>query len=355
MTDQPTTSTDEILFSVKGGIGYVLLNRPKALNSLTHGMCVAFKAKIDEWAADDAIEAMVIEGAGEKGFCAGGDVRAVHDSGKAGTGYWKDFFSDEYRMNAALFHFQKPFIALVDGIVMGGGVGVSDPASHRILTERTMYAMPETGIGLIPDVGGSYFLSRLPGRLGFYLGLTGARIRAADCMYAGVADAYMPSDKIAAFKADLEVTHIADVDDVDRILEKYKADPGEAPLAAIVDQINEAFAGHSVDEIVATLETAGDDWSSQTAATLVTKSPSSLKLTFRLLHEGAGLDFNDCLRMEYRLVSRCMEGNDFYEGVRAVLIDKDNAPVWKPARIDAVSDEMIDGYFASLGPEELKL
>ena len=349
------TDTEEILFSVKGGIGHVLLNRPKALNSLTHDMCVAFKAKIDEWAADDAIEAMVIEGAGEKGFCAGGDVRAVHDSGKAGTNYWKEFFSDEYRMNAALFHFDKPFIALVDGIVMGGGVGVSEPASHRIVTERTMYAMPETGIGLIPDVGGSYFLPRLPGRLGLYLGLTGTRIRAADCLYAGVADAYVPSDRIEALKADLRNTHIAEVDDVDRIIEKYKTDPGDAPLEAIIDQVNEAFSGHSVEEIVETLETAGDDWSSKTVATLITKSPTSLKLTFRQLHEGAGLDFNDCLRMEFRLVSRSMEGNDFYEGVRAVLIDKDNAPVWKPVRIDEVSDEVIDGYFAPLGQDELKL
>jgi enoyl-CoA hydratase/carnithine racemase len=347
------SNSEDVVFSVDGGIGHILLNRPKALNALNHDMCVAMKAKLDAWAADDAIEAVVIEGAGEKGFCAGGDVRAVHDSGRAGTDYWKKFFSDEYRMNAAMFHFDKPYIALVDGIVMGGGVGVSEPGTHRIVTERTMYAMPETGIGLIPDVGGSYFMPRLPGRMGLYLGLTGTRIRAADCIYAGVADAYVPSEHMEAIKTDLRNTHIAGVDDVDRIIEKYKADPGDAPLAAINDQINESFAGHSVEEIVETLETAGDDWSSQTAATLVTKSPTSLKLTFRQLHEGAGLDFNDGLKMEFRIVSRIMDGHDFFEGVRAVLIDKDNAPEWKPSLLEEVSDETIDGYFESLGSEEL--
>lgn len=351
------SDSDEVVFSVEGGIGHILLNRPKALNALTHGMCVAMKEKLDAWADDDTIEAIMIEGAGEKGFCAGGDIRAVHDSGREGTDYWRKFFSDEYRMNAAMFHFDKPYIALIDGIVMGGGVGVSEPGTHRIVTERTMYAMPETGIGLIPDVGGSYFLSRLPGQLGQYLGLTGARIRAADCLYAGVADAFVPSEKIEDLKAELRATHIAGVDDVDRIVEKFKAEPtadgSEAPLKEVRERIERAFAGATVEEILEALETSGDDWDSQMAATLVTKSPTSMKLSHRLIHEGAGLDFNQALQMEFRIVSRIMEGHDFFEGVRAVIIDKDNAPVWKPARLDQVSDAEIDRYFASLGDEEL--
>ncbi|RMF10043.1 MAG: enoyl-CoA hydratase/isomerase family protein [Alphaproteobacteria bacterium] len=345
----------EIIFSVEGGIGHVLLNRPKALNALTHGMCTALHAQLDAWGADDSVEAVVIEGAGEKGFCAGGDIRAIHDSGKAGTDYWRRFFSDEYRLNAAIFHYQKPYIALIDGIVMGGGVGVSEHGTHRIATERTLYAMPETGIGLIPDVGGSYFLPRLPDHLGLYLGLTGARLKAADCIHAGVADAFIPSDRLEAFKAELRATHIADVDDVDRIIEKYKTDPGEASLSQVQDEIARCFAGHTVEEIIEALDESGSEWATRTAKTLATKSPTSLKLTFRQIHEGAGLDFNDGMRMEYRVVSRIMKGNDFYEGVRAVIIDKDNAPKWQPDRLDAVTDEMVDSYFASLGDDELEL
>ncbi len=349
------TDDSEIIFSVDGGIGHILLNRPKALNALTHGMCTALKAQLDAWAEDDAIEAVVIEGAGDKGFCAGGDIRALHDSGLGGTDYWKHFYGDEYRLNAAIFHFDRPYIALIDGVVMGGGVGVSEHGSHRIATERTLYAMPETGIGLVPDVGGSYFLPRLPDRLGLYLGLTGARLKAADCIHADVADAYIPSDRLEAFKADLRATHIAEVDDVDRIIDKHKADPGPASLTDVQDQIADCFAGRSVEEIMAALNGAGTDWAAKTAATMATKSPTSLKLAFRQIHEGAGLDFNDGLRMEYRLVSRIMGGRDFFEGVRAVILDKDNAPDWQPARLEDVTDDMVDAYFESLDADELEL
>lgn len=347
------TDEQEIIFSVEGGIGHVLLNRPKALNALTHGMCTALHAQLDAWGADDAIEAVVIEGAGDKGFCAGGDIRALHESGRDGTDYWRHFYGDEYRLNAAIFHFDKPYIALIDGIVMGGGVGVSEHGSHRIATERTLYAMPETGIGLVPDVGGSYFLPRLPDHMGLYLGLTGARLKAADCVHSGVADAFISSDKLDALKADLCATHIADVDDVDRIIDKYKGDPGPAPLADVAEEIDQHFAHHSVEEIVEALN-SGSDWARKTAAVMATKSPTSLKLAFRQIHEGAGLDFNDGLRMEFRLVSRIMQAHDFFEGVRAVILDKDNAPNWQPASLEGVTDVMVDSYFAPLGSDELE-
>lgn len=349
------STPDEIIFSVEGGIGHILLNRPQALNALTHGMCKALKVQLDAWADDDSVEAVVIEGAGDKGFCAGGDIRAIHDSGRDGTDYCKNFFADEYRTNATIFHFPKPYIALIDGIVMGGGVGVSEHGTHRIATDRTLYAMPETGIGLVPDVGGSYFLPRLPGRLGLYLGLTGARLKAADCVHAHVADAYVPSDRLESFKAALRQTHIADVDDVDRVIEKFAMDPGPAPLADIVADIDQLFAGDTVEEIMAAFQGAGTEWATKTAKILSTKSPTSLKLAFRQIHQGAGLDFNDGLRMEYRLVSRIMDGHDFYEGVRAVIIDKDNTPKWDPARLEDVMDAVVDAYFAPLGADELKI
>jgi enoyl-CoA hydratase len=346
---------EEILFDSVKGIGYVLLNRPKALNALTHNMCVRLDERLQAWAAAPDIKAVVIEGAGEKAFCAGGDIRVVHDSGKGDGVEARRFFADEYVMNARLAHFPKPYIALLDGIVMGGGVGVSVHGSHRIVTERTLFAMPETGIGLIPDVGGSYFMPRLPGELGMYFGLTGVRLKAADTLYAEIGTHFVPSGKLPGLKKALQDADIGNVKDVDAVLAQFTADPGEPTLPEIRTKIDRIFSAGSVEEIIARLTDDGSEWAIKTRDGLLTKSPTSCKLTFRQLREGAKLDFNDGMRMEYRIVCRIMDGHDFFEGVRAVLIDKDHAPKWKPARLEDVSDAEIAKYFEPLGENELKL
>lgn len=348
---------DEILFSVKGRVGCIRLNRPKALNSLTREMCVAMRAQLAEWATDDAIDAVLIEGEGEKAFCAGGDVLKVARSAQDGSDAWWRFFHDEYRNNSLIGRLPKPYAALIDGVTMGGGVGVSVHGDYRVATERTLFAMPETGLGLIPDVGGSNVLPRLPGAMGMYLALTGYRAKAADCLYLGVATHYMPSDSLTTVKADL-------VDRDDRIdmarlgvvLDAHAGDPGIAPLAEHRADIDRHFAQDSVEAILAALDADGSDWAHKTAETLRGKSPTSLKLSFELLRRGAALDLEDCLRMEYRVVRRIMTmDTDFFEGVRSILIDKDNAPNWSPATLDAVDDGAIAAHFEDLGADELKL
>ncbi|MCG8548372.1 MAG: enoyl-CoA hydratase/isomerase family protein [Alphaproteobacteria bacterium] len=335
------TETDDILFDVADGIAVVILNRPAALNALTLGMIYAFEAKLRAWAADPDIRAVVVRGAGEKGFCAGGDIRALYDG--RGTAITRDFFFEEYRLNHAVFHFPKPYIALMDGITMGGGVGLSVHASHRVVCEPTLFAMPETGIGLFPDVGGSYFLPRLPGAIGMYMGLTGARLRAADCLYAGIADVFVPVDRHDALIEGLRAG--ATPEDV---LEALGAPPDAPPLAADRAAIDRCFSAESVELVIAALDAEATDWSEKTAKILAAKSPSSLKITFRKIRAGATMDFDDCMKMEFRISQHVMARDDFYEGVRAVVIDKDQAPNWRPDRLDALSDADIAEYFAPL-------
>ena len=338
------SETDEILFERRGAAGLITLNRPKALNALTHGMAVAMHAQLKRWAADDAVGCVVVQGAGERAFCAGGDIRTLYDSGKAGTPYALEFYRDEYLLNAFIKHYPKPYIALVSGIVMGGGVGVSVHGSHRIADETTLFAMPETGIGLFPDVGGSFFLPRLPGELGMYLGLTGARLKAADALYAGVATHFVPAAQRPALIERLARSNIAIA----------SASPGPAPLSDLRGKIDTIFSARSVEAILERLERDGSDWALDTAATIRTKSPTATKLAFRQIREGKTKDFDDCMRMEFRMVNRVIAGYDFYEGVRATIIDKDGAPKWKPDSLAAVPDKDIDAYFAPL-KEELPL
>ena len=349
----------EILFEQRGAVGLVTLNRPKALNALTHGMVVAMKAKLDAWAGDPAIGIVVVRGAGEKAFCAGGDIRAIAESGRAGTNYALDFWHDEYILNATIKHYPKPYLALIHGIVMGGGVGVSVHGRYRIACETTLFAMPETGIGFFPDVGGSYFLPRCPGEIGMYLALTGARLKAADAMYAGIATDIMSADQqdaIIAALADGEMPGdlMSEVTG-GYIVRRELEDGGPPPLSEHRAKIDRLFAGDFVEAILAGLDTEADDWSRATAATIRTKSPTSLKLTFREIREGTKLSFDDCMRMEYRMASRILLGTDFYEGVRAVIVDKDNAPKWRPAALSDVTNKAIDAYFEPLGEKELKL
>jgi enoyl-CoA hydratase len=338
------SASDDILFEKRGAAGLITLNRPKALNALTHGMAVAMHARLGEWAVDKSIACVIVQGAGERAFCAGGDIRTLYDSGRAGTPYALEFYRDEYLLNAYIKHYPKPYVALISGIVMGGGVGVSVHGSHRIADETTVFAMPETGIGLFPDVGGSFFLPRLAGELGMYLGLTGTRLKSADAFHAGVATQFVPAAQRAALIEQLAGGNLSVV----------STNPGPAPLADLRGKINTIFSAATVEAILERLDRDGSDWALDTAATIRGKSPTATKLAFRQIREGKLKSFDDCMRMEFRMVNRVIAGHDFYEGVRATIIDKDGAPKWKPGSLAAVSDTDIDAYFAPL-EEELPL
>ncbi|KQY96587.1 enoyl-CoA hydratase/isomerase family protein [Brevundimonas sp. Root1423] len=335
----------EVLTRVESGVGRITLNRPKALHALNRDMCEAMTAALLAWRADETVKSVLIDHSGERGFCAGGDIRMIAESGAGDASEAKAFFLSEYRLNHLMFEYPKPITAIVDGIVMGGGVGISEPAEVRIATERTTYAMPETGIGLFPDVGGGWFLSRLPGQTGVWLALTGARLKAADTVFLGIHSHYLPSDAVEAFKAILaaDPAHPADVAD------GLEADPGEAPVEAHLEAIDRLFAFDTVEEIFAALEADGSDWALAQLAVLKTKSPQSMKVTLRQLRTGAGLaSFADNMAMEYRLGGRVVRSHDFQEGVRAVIVDKDNTPNWSPAELSGVTDAMVEALFAPL-------
>jgi enoyl-CoA hydratase len=333
-------SDAEILFETRGAVGLITLNRPKALNALTRDMCLAMKAQLDAWTGDVQIKTAVVQGSGERAFCAGGDIRSLYESGKAGTSYALDFYRDEYILDAAIKHYPKPYVALISGIVMGGGVGVSVHGGHRIADETTTFAMPETGIGLFPDVGGSYFLPRCPGQIGMYLALTGARLKTADCLYAGVATHFVAKDK----RAEL-VERMAAGAPPDEALKELSDTVPDTFLDSHRKSIDAIFATDSMEDILAALDADHTDWSRDTARTIRAKSPTSTKLTFRQIREGAKLSFDECMRMEYRMVQRIVAGHDFYEGVRATIIDKDGTPRWDPPELSAVTDDAIEAYF----------
>jgi len=346
--------TDEIIARKVGQIGRITLNRPKALNALSmymvHGMTEALLA----WKDDDSVKAVVVDGEGEKGFCAGGDILMLHNSGKANDGQAWRFWHDEYQLNTLIKHYPKPYVALIDGITMGGGVGISVHGSHRVAGDRTMLAMPETGIGFFPDVGGTYFLPRLAGEIGMWMGLTGARLKAADCVATGVATHYTPSADLPALIAALESADLGDEDALELILEEHSGDPGDSDLAVTRGLIDAAFAGDDVAEMLARITEAGDSWSQKQAKIIGMKSPTALKLTCAAIRSGADKSFEDVMRQELRLSSHCLGGVDFYEGVRAVIIDKDNTPNWSPATLDGVEDAVIASYFNALsGDKEL--
>lgn len=344
---------NDIIFEVERGRARVLLNRPKALNALSFEMAKRFDARLSEWAEDPAVRFVVIEGAGERAFCAGGDIRELYRSmNDPASTLAADFYRVEYRLNHRIHAFPKPYVALIDGVVMGGGVGVSVHGSHRVVGDKLLFAMPETGIGLFPDVGGSYFLPRLPGRLGFYLGLTGARIGAADALYCGIATHYVPSDRFAALRTALDE---GGAEGIDAAIARFAADPGPAPLAAHRAAIDRCFAAGTVEGVLDALRAEGTEWARETLAGLAKKSPTSLKVTLRQLQRGAGLDFAAAMRMEYRLSQHFCAGHDFREGIRAVVIDKDNAPRWRPDRLDAVSEADVESYFAPLPGGDLEL
>ncbi len=340
----------DVLTHRHGPIGHLSLNRPKALHALTLEMCHAMSAALADWAKDDAIEAIIIDHAEGRGFCAGGDIAflrnsALNDGGRSG----RKFFHDEYQLNHQIFAYEKPVVAFMDGITMGGGVGLSQPADFRVATENTRFAMPESGIGLFPDVGGGWYLSRLPGRLGQFLALTGARLDGAECVWAGLATHYLPSDKLAEAKARI----IADPSRIAGILSELSVTPPQARLSSNEDRINKHFASDDYKDILGSLEADDSDWAAKERDTLGTKSPQTCAVALRQLREAKALDdFADNMRMEYRIASRVITRPDFAEGVRAVIVDKTNDPHWEPATPKEVTDELIDGIFAPLPPNE---
>lgn len=334
----------EVLFSRAGAAGVITLNRPQSLNALTLNMVRLIDPQLRAWADDDAVKCVLIEGAGEKAFCAGGDIRVLHDWGRANDPRAIGFYREEYRLNTLIKTYPKPYIALMDGINMGGGVGLSVHGSLRVATERLVFAMPETGIGLFPDVGGSFFLSRCPGEIGLYLALTGERLKAPDALYAGIADLYVSSAQLPALKEKLSAG-----EDV----RAMHHSPGDAPLAGLRADIDRHFSKASLVDILTSLRQDPSDWARKTVSIIEAKSPLSSLIAFRQIREGKHLSFEDAMRMEFRLASRFMRGHDFFEGVRAVVIDKDQKPHWQPDRLSGVSDEMLDFYFASLGADEL--
>lgn len=346
----------EILFDVKGQVGRIHLNQPKTFNSLTRHMCQSLRQKLLDWGGDDAVAAVVVTAEGERPFCAGGDIRAIYDIALDDRDLGRPFFQDEYRLDHAVYHFPKPYVAMVDGIVMGGGVGISIHGSHRVVTERTTFAMPETGIGLFPDVGASVFLPQAPGQVGTYLGLTGARLKAANAIHAGFGTHYVPTDKIDAL---VDALCAADLSGdaggaVDGVLADFSTNAGAADLLDHRPVIDTAFAKDTVEDIVEALRAEDGCFAIEAADTLAEKSPTSLKITLRQLREGASLDMDEALLMEYRMVCECLRGNDFFEGIRAAVVDKDRSPKWQPESLGAVPDEAVAAHFKPLGDDELR-
>ncbi len=347
----------DILFERRGAAGLITLNRPAALNAVTHGMVLALRAQLDAWADDPAITRVVITAAGERAFSAGGDIRALTDLGKAGKhDDALQFWRDEYPLNAAIKTFRKPYVSLIDGIVMGGGVGVSVHGSHRIAGDRFAFAMPEVGIGFFPDVGATWFLPRMPGELGAYCALTGERFGIADAVAAGIATHRIPSARFGALLDGLTGTV-----SVDALLSAFSEPVGEGPITARRAAIDRLFAGDRVEDILAALEreaaagTPDSAWAAKIAATLRGKSPLSLKIALAQVRRGSYWDFAACMRAEFRIVSRVIHGHDFYEGVRAVIVDKDNHPRWQPSALAEVSSAQVERHFAPLGDKELAL
>jgi enoyl-CoA hydratase len=341
--------TEEVIARIDGCAGRLSLNRPKALGALTTAMVEAMTAALLAWRTDPAVEAVLIDHEGERGFCAGGDIRFLAQSARDGGAAAKDFFFKEYRLNHLLMVYPKPVIAIMDGVTMGGGVGISLPATYRIATESTRFAMPETGIGLFPDVGGGWHLSRLPGQTGLWLALTGARLAAADCLALGLATHVVDSARLPALK-DLIVTGPGSIG---AGLEAFVADPGPPPILQRRAAIDALFGGPTLESIFAALEADGSDFAREQLAILKTKSPLTMKVALREIGEGAQMaGFADEMVSEMRIGARMVMSHDFAEGVRAVIVDKDNAPAWDPPNAEGVSVEMLDAIFAPLAAGE---
>ena len=341
--------TEDIHIRTVGKTGRITLTRPQALNAMTYEMCMSIGATLDEWKNDDSVSIIVIDAEGSKSFCAGGDIADLYKTGKAGDfAYGQKFWADEYRINAKIKNYPKPYVAIMDGIVMGGGVGISAHGSHRIVTENTLFAMPECGIGLVPDVGGNFFLSRAQGSIGEYLGATGARLKASDCIYAGIADCFVPDEELSKLIQILE-----DTGDTNCIKDfARECIPGE--LAINQKTIDTHFSKANAVEIIASLEADGDDWELNAAKLMRRNCPLSVACAIEIVREARKAQtIEDILKLEYRFTHRSMEHGDFIEGIRAQIIDKDRKPKWQPATLEELTQDKINSMLGSLGADEL--
>lgn len=344
-----TAATDEVLIRIEGEVGRITLSRPKALHALTTAMCKAMTEALLAWRYDPAVKLVLMDHSGERGFCAGGDIRMLAESGASDGKDARQFFFIEYRLNHLLFEYAKPVVVIMDGVTMGGGVGLAMPAGYRVATERTTFAMPETGIGLFPDVGGGWFLPRMPSHIGTWLALTGGRIKAADCELVGVATDFVESDKIEALKAAI----VADAAAIDGVLTEFEGDAGRPPLAAHQDEIDRVFGADTLEEILTRLKAAGTEWADEQLRVMGTKSPQTMKVALRQLRLGGKMEsFAENMTMEYRIGARVVQRHDFIEGVRAVIVDKDNAPRWNPPSAEGVTEAMLDEIFAPLPSDQ---
>lgn len=337
---------DEVLTRVRDGVGFLTLNRPKAINSLTQTMVTAMDAALTAWKNDDDVRAVVLNGAGERGLCAGGDVVAIYHSAKAGGADARTFWFDEYRLNSRIGHYPKPYVALMDGIVMGGGVGVSAHASARVVTDTSKIAMPEVGIGFIPDVGGTFLLSRAPGRLGLHAALTGAPFTGADAIALGFADHYVPHARLEEFTADVVA------DGVEHAVQAHAQEPPTSQLAAQRDWIDQCYRGETVADIVAALESHQAEPANQAAKLIATRSPIALAVTLAAVRRAAELPtLDDVLVQEYRVSCASLRSHDLVEGIRAQLVDKDRNPQWSPQSLAEVTEADVEAYFTPADPD----
>jgi enoyl-CoA hydratase len=362
-------NNSDTLFERRGTAGVVTLNRPQALNAVSHAMVRSLAQQLAEWEADPAVTRVIVTAAPGKAFSAGGDLRALYDLGRAGRfDEALEYFRDEYALNALIKHFRKPYVALIDGIVMGGGVGISVHGSHRVAGDRFTFAMPEVSIGFFPDIGATWFLPRMPGELGTYCALTGERLDPADGVAAGIA-----THRIASARFPDLAEALCGAVPVDAVLGAFAQPAGEGPVAARRRAIDRLFAGARVEDILAALDAEASQNGTQeginegtedgreegtdaafaaaTAALIRTKSPTSLKIALEQMRRGSALDFTQCMRTEFRIVSRLVQEHDLYEGIRAVIVDKDQAPRWQPPTIAAVSAAEVERHFAPLARE----
>ncbi|TVU59251.1 enoyl-CoA hydratase/isomerase family protein [Paenarthrobacter nitroguajacolicus] len=339
---------DEVLFERRGHLGIVTLNRPKAVNALNAGMVKAMLRQLTAWTDDDAIATVLVRGAGDRGLCAGGDIVAIYKDMLHGGTETAEFWADEYRLNALIAHYPKPYVAFMDGLVLGGGVGVSAHGSVRVVTERTRTGMPETTIGFVPDVGGTLLLSRSPGEAGTHAALTGAHLSGADALFLGLADHFVPSESLPALAEALESST------AEAAVERYAQAAPDSALAGQQEWIDAAYAHDDAEEIVRSLR-SGSAEAVAAADTIEAKSPTSVKVALESLRRVRGLSLEEALDQEYRVGLRCLAGPDFREGIRAQVVDKDRNPQWKPATLAEVQPSDVEGYFATLGDRELGL
>jgi enoyl-CoA hydratase len=346
----------DLIVRREGSAGIIRLNRPKAINAMTLEMSEGIDAALDQFEADPAVAAIVLEGAGERGLCAGGDIRGLYESSRAGGDLGKRFWRQEYVMNARIAKFPKPYVAFMDGLVMGGGVGLSAHAQHRVVTEKTKLAMPEVGLGFFPDVGGTWLLSRSPGEIGTYFGLTGQTMNGPDAIYARFADAVVPSAKLAALREVLTKLRPGTTSgEVKLLIDGFSTGETSGPVAAMQSNIDAWFGYDRMDDIVAALQRDGSEQAASALKTLGEKSPRGMVVTLKLLRLARGSSsLEQCLVREYRAALQVFASDDFREGVRAAVIDKDRNPRWSPPRIEDVTPEMVAPYFAEIGADELK-